>query len=147
MSYSSQSQSIWRSSPSLPTNTGQDYWSIDDILAGQERLPCRVEQPFYRLGFLSSHSGEEHLMPGTKLDLPAWALRTLCTRKRRLLSVQLPRAYKETMRTAIVADATVLDLHRNGPYYYGLGLKILHFDLPETTQVATSLLDVRPHLL
>lgn len=146
MSYSSQSQSIWKSSPSLPTDSGHDYWSLDDILAGQERLQCRVEQPIYRLGFLgSSHGGDEHLMPGAKLDLPAWVPHALRSRRRQILSVKLPRPYRETMRTAIAADARVIDLHRNGPYFYGLGMNVLHFDLPETPQVATSLLNVKPH--
>lgn len=139
---SSQSFSISKPSPSLPAGTGEDYWSIDDFLSSQERIPCRIEQPLYRLGFINTHSKENHLLPGTKIDLPLWLARSLCTRKRQIVAVQLPKAYREAMRTALLADATVVDLHRNGPYYYTVGLSLLHFNLPESESLAKTLLEV-----
>lgn len=81
---SSSSQSFTKPSPSLPAGTGEDYWSMDDYISSQERIPSRVEQPLYRLGFLSPHSKEEHLLPGAKIDLPLWLARTLCTRRRQV---------------------------------------------------------------
>ena len=138
----SSSQSFSKPSPGLLSDTGESYWSIDDFLAGQERLPCRIEEPLYRLGFLSTHSTEEHLLPGTKIELPLWLARTLCNRKRRVVSVQLPKAYREVMRTALSADATVVDLHRNGPYYYAVGVSLLHLDFPERGELAKTLLEV-----
>ena len=31
---------------------GQNYYSVDDILAKHEKLPCKVEMPIHRLGKL-----------------------------------------------------------------------------------------------
>ncbi len=121
---------------------GQDYWSLDDILAGQERVPCKVEQPLYRLGFLTSGSGDEHLKPGTKLELPVWLVKSLCTRKRKIVSLSYPKAYRQPMRIALSADASVINLHRNGPYFYSCGVKLLYFDLPERAELSQCLLEV-----
>ena len=136
------SQSFSKSTPTLPSGSGEDYWSLDDVLAGQERIPSQIEQPLYRLGYLNSHCKEEHLLPGTKLELPLWLARALCTRRRKIVSVQLPRAYHKQMRLAVWADANVIDFHRNGPYYYTVGLSLLHFDLPERGELAKTLLEV-----
>ena len=46
-----------------------------------------------------------------------------------MISVAYPKAYKESMRTALLADPTVIDLHRNGPYFYSVGLSLLQFKL------------------
>lgn len=50
------------------------------------------------------------------------------------------------MRTALSADATVVDLHRNGPYYYAVGVSLLQFDLPERGDLAKTLVEVRGQL-
>ena len=130
------------SCPVLPTGLGEDYWSMEDILAGQERIPCKIEQTLYRLGFLSTHSGEEHLVPGTKMEVPLWLARSLCTRRRQVISVSLPKSYREGMRVALSADANVVNLYRNGPYYYAVGISLLNFDLPERGDLAKCLLEV-----
>ena len=126
----------------LPSGTGEDYWSLDDILAGQERVSCKVEQPLYRLGFLSSSNSEPHLHPNTKLELPLWLVKALCTRRRRIVSISYPKVYREPMRTALLADATSINLHYNGPYFFSFGIKLLCFDHPERGQLSQCLLEV-----
>ena len=126
----------------LPSGTGEDYWSLDDILAGQERVPCKVEQPLYRLGFLSPNSGEPHLQPETKLELPIWLVKTICTKRRRIVSLSYPKCYREAMRTALAADAMSINLHRNGPYYFSCGIKLLSFESPERGELSKCLLKV-----
>lgn len=39
-----------------------------------------------------------------------------------------------------MADPNVVDLHKMGPYYYGLGSQMLHFDNPENPDIAKTLL-------
>lgn len=126
-----------------PAAGGQDYFSLDDILSSQQRVPCRVEQPLYRLGFLNTNSSEEHLLPGTKLELPLWLARNLCSRRRHIVSVQLPKAYRESQRTILSADACVVDLHRLGPYYYSVGVQLLGLASDEELELSRSLLEVR----
>ncbi|XP_077983235.1 DNA replication complex GINS protein PSF3-like [Glandiceps talaboti] len=121
-------------------STAENYFNIEDILATQERIPSNVEQSILRLGFLDPSSDNKDIQPGTKLDLPFWLASSLCTRRRRIVSVDIPKYYKDTDREILKADANVVNLHKYGPFYYAFGTKLLHFDNPEVRDVAESLL-------
>lgn len=95
---------------------------------------------FLITGYLDSSSESEHLQPGTKLEFPFWMARALCSRKRHIVSVDLPKQYKEGYREIFSADPTMVDLHKLGPYFYNYGSQLLQFELPETPDVAKSLL-------
>lgn len=125
----------------LPPST-EDYFSVDDILASQLKVPCCLELPVYRLGFLNPNSSDEHLETGTKLELPYWLARVLCSRRRQIVSTELPKQYREAQRHILRADANVVDLYKLGPYYYSLGVKLLHFEHPERVELSKSLLEV-----
>ena len=126
-------------SPSQPPQ--EDFFSIEDILSCQQRLPCQFELPVYRLGFLNPNSSDEHLQVGTKLELPLWLARVLCSRRRQIVSVGLPRAYREQQRDILSADANVVDLYKLGPYYYAMGVKLLCFEHLERADLSKSLLE------
>lgn len=74
------------------------------------------------------------------MELPVWLAKGLYERKRRVLSVELPKVYREGWRTVFSADPMVVDLYKMGPYYYGLGSQMLHFDSPENTEIAQAVL-------
>lgn len=82
------------------------------------------------------------LSQGTKMELPLWLSKGLYERKRRVVSIELPKVYKEGWRTVFNADPNVVDLHKMGPYYYGLGSQMLHFDSPENPEIGRTLLQV-----
>ncbi|CAN9499512.1 unnamed protein product [Ophioblennius macclurei] len=126
----------------VPPGVGmeENYLSLDDILLSQERLPARTECAFPRLGFLEKSADSQDIPEGTKMELPLWLSKGLYERKRRVLSVELPKVYREGWRTVFNADPAVVDLHKMGPYYYGLGSQMLHFDSPENTEIAQTLL-------
>ncbi|NXN17490.1 PSF3 protein, partial [Indicator maculatus] len=75
-------------------------------------------------------------MQGSKLEMPLWLAKGLHDSKRRIISVELPKIYKEAWRTVFSADANVVDLHKMGPYYYGFGSQLLNFDNTENPQIA-----------
>ncbi len=58
------------------------------------------------------------------------------------LFVDLPKVYKEGYRKVLDADATVVDLHKLGPYFYTFGSLLLQFKHPESTDIAKSLREV-----
>ena len=58
------------------------------------------------------------------------------------MSVELPKVYRESYREIFDADATVVDLHKLGPYFYLFGTRLLHFELPDSADIAKSLLQV-----
>ena len=76
------------------------------------------------------------------MELPLWLAKGLYEKKRRVVSMELPKVYREGWRTVFNADPTVVDLHKMGPYYYGLGSQMLHFDSPENPEIAQALLQV-----
>ena len=59
---------------------------------------------------------------------------------------ELPKPYRKGYREILSAEATVVDLHKLGPYYYTLGTKLSQFDHVESPDIAESLLKVRLHL-
>ena len=130
------SSSYTSSSPS-----SEDYFSIDDILSSDQRVPCQFDLPVYRLGFLDPSAHSEHLEAGTKLELPFWLAKALCTRKKQIVSVELPKAYRESQRDILSADARVVDLYKLCPFYYSLGVKLLCFDHLERGDLSKSLLE------
>ena len=120
-----------------------DYFDLDDIIATQGRIPATLEVQIYNLGFLDPSSEGNDLQSGTKLEMPFWLAKELCNRRRKIISVEIPRAYKDGYREIFKADASVVDLHRLGPYFYEYGTKLLHFDFEENSQMASSLQEVR----
>ncbi len=128
-------------SASLQFPTTDNYFSIDDILASQQRVPVQFELPVYRLGFLNPSSTNEHLEAGLKMELPFWLAKVLGSKKRQIVNVELPRSYKENQRDILSADAKVVDLYKLGPYYYTLGMKILCFEHLERRDLSKSLLE------
>ncbi|KAL4234647.1 DNA replication complex GINS protein PSF3 [Mactra antiquata] len=114
----------------------EEYYDLDDILSSNEKIPCKIEMPIYRLGYLDSSSIYDDLLPGSKMELPYWMARSLCSRKRHMVSVELPKNYRESYREILTADATVVDLHKLGPYYYSFGTHLLKYELPDSPDVA-----------
>ncbi|XP_035646751.1 DNA replication complex GINS protein PSF3 [Oncorhynchus keta] len=126
----------------VPPGVGmeENFLSLDDILLSHERLPSRTECTFPGLGFLEKSSDSRDIQEGTKMEMPLFLAKGLYERKRRVVSVELPKVYKEGWRTVFNADPTVVDLHKMGPYYYGLGSQLLHFDSPENPEIAQAVL-------
>lgn len=119
-----------------------DYFDIDDVIATQEKVPCRLEVQIHNLGFLDPSSEGEHLASGSKQELPYWLAKELCSRRRRVVSVELPKVYKDAYREILKADACVVDLHKYGPHFYDIGTKLMHFDDDDNSMVIRSLQEV-----
>ncbi|XP_072024664.1 DNA replication complex GINS protein PSF3-like [Amphiura filiformis] len=123
------------------TNQTDNYFNIEDILASHEKVPCTLEQQLYRLGFLNQGNDSEHIMPGTKMELPYWLATGLCSKKRKIVRIDLPKSYKKGYREILTADANVVDLHKMGPYFYAFGSKLLSFEHQESEDISVALLE------
>ena len=77
------------------------------------------------------------------MEFPYWIARALCGRNKNIVSIELPKEYRDTYREILGADATVVDLHKLGPYFYAFGTLMLGFDHPDTADIAKTLLQVR----
>ncbi|XP_066493724.1 DNA replication complex GINS protein PSF3 [Tiliqua scincoides] len=126
----------------------ENFLSLADILMSQERLPCFAETSLPRLGAVlgkaalapGSSAADAAVPEGSKLEIPLWLAKGLYDNKRRIISVELPKIYKKSWRTVFTADASVVDLHKLGPYYYGFGSQLLNFDSPENPELAQTIL-------
>ena len=119
-----------------------DYFDIDDIIASDIKVPCKFDTPVYWLGYLNKTDDSDHIGVGVTMELPLWLAVTLNSRKRHIVSVELPKSYRENYREIIRADANVIDLYKLGPYYYNSGMKLLQLDHPDTEPLSRSLLEV-----
>ncbi|XP_047118030.1 DNA replication complex GINS protein PSF3 [Schistocerca piceifrons] len=115
-----------------------DYFSIDDIMATQERVPCKFEVQVLRLGFLDQGSESEHINAGTNMELPYWLARALGHQRQKIVSVDIPKVYKEAYREILKADSCVVDLYKFGAYFYEFGIYISllgHREGPEIREI------------
>ena len=122
-----------------PQPASSRYFSIDDILTSQQKVPVQFEVSVYRLGFLNPSANEEDLQAGLKLELPFWLAKVLG--KRNIVNVELPKQYRKGQREILRADAKVVDLYKQGPYFYGLGMQLLSFNHLESRDLSKSLLE------
>lgn len=139
-SYSSGSSSTGYLRPPAAA-AGGDFFDLGDILASQQKVPVQFDLTVYRLGFLDSQSSSEHIQSGTKMELPLWLARALGGRRRNIVKVDLPKQYRVQQRDILRADANVVDLFKQGPYFYAMGVKLLYFDHLERSDLAKSLLE------
>jgi GINS complex subunit 3 len=133
-------ESLYGSLQARPS--GWNYFELDDILACQEKMPCTFETQVMDLGFLDHGSDNDHIEPATKMDLPFWLAKELCARRRMIISVELPKVYREAYRQILEADAMAVDLNKLGPYFYDVGGKLLEFGNAENPRIAESLMMV-----
>ena len=117
------------------------YFSVDDLLASQEKLPCTVLQPLVRLGYLDPTTDDEDIVEGTKLEFPFWLASALSGQKA-IVDVDVPKGYREAQREILKADANVVNLQKLGPYYYAFGSKLVQLGHRERVDISKTLLEV-----
>ncbi|KPJ03299.1 PREDICTED: DNA replication complex GINS protein PSF3 [Papilio xuthus] len=106
-----------------------NYLSISDILVTNEKIPCKFLHDLPKMGFLDPSSTEDDLKLGTNVEIPLWLAESLYFRKPPLVSVDLPKIYKEAYREILNADACTVDLHKLGQHFYELGCYIAKHDI------------------
>lgn len=62
--------------------------------------------------------------------------------RKRYAKIDIPKQYKEGYREILNADASVVNLHKLGPYYYGFGSHLLEFEHLERRDIAKSMQQV-----
>lgn len=69
-----------------------------------------------------------------------WLAESLSSRRPPLVTVDLPKVYKETYREIFNADACTVDMHKLAQYFYELGCYVAKYDIKG--EVATTLVNV-----
>ncbi|KAK9688265.1 GINS complex protein [Popillia japonica] len=106
-----------------------NYFAIDDILATQERTPCKFVVNVPALGIKLNPSAEgDDIQIGTTLELPMWLIQQLARGRQPVVAVDLPQMYQEAYREVLKADPRAVNLHKFGLYFYELGSYAKEFD-------------------
>nr|XP_033329909.1 DNA replication complex GINS protein PSF3 [Megalopta genalis] len=117
-----------------------DYFAINDILSSEERITCKVEVELPGLGFLDNSSTSTNLNVGIKVEFPLWLAEALKNLQNPVVSVDIPKIFKEGYREILEADAEVIVLNKWNPYFYELGMHVIKLGDRETEQITESLL-------
>jgi hypothetical protein len=64
-----------------------------------ELLSCLIS------GFLDPSSESEDIAVGTAIELPYWLAQSLCSRRRNIVAVEIPKIYKEAYRSVVQHDS------------------------------------------
>ncbi|XP_075981267.1 DNA replication complex GINS protein Psf3 [Anticarsia gemmatalis] len=106
-----------------------NYLSITDILVTNEKIPCKFLHDLPKMGFLDPSAAEDDLKAGTNVEIPLWLAESLYSRRPPLVSVELPKIYKDSYREILNADACTVDMHKLSQYFYELGCYIAKHDI------------------
>ncbi|CAN3357433.1 DNA replication complex GINS protein Psf3p [Diutina catenulata] len=107
------------------------YYDLDDILAVQQKVPCRFNCTVPGLGYLEGNPGRA-LEANTKVDLPFWLASVLNTISAQddasqddytFLDIEDPEFINTKVLNAIRASATTIDLHKIAQHYYNLVIR------------------------
>ncbi|CAG2061548.1 unnamed protein product, partial [Timema podura] len=111
---------------------------------GQENVCVRwndanLEAQESFLGFLDPSSESEDIAEGTSIELPYWLARSLCSQRRQIVTVEIPKIYKEAYREILKADPCVVDLHKLEIYFYEFGSYLARLDHRDSQPIGAML--------
>lgn len=105
-----------------------NYYSIDDIMVTQERIPCRVLHNLFQMGFLDTASEKlGDLLPNQSLELPLWYLLQQDERSPSF-ALEAPDIFTSAYKEIYKADANYVELGKLNKFYYELGMYLCRFD-------------------
>ena len=110
------------------------YLSIDQILMEEQKLTCQSRYNFLDLDFRRAKEGKDKgvmengpslmwyldLNVGKKIELPLW----LASQLGEFVLHDIPKQYRTKFQDILASDPEVVNLHREGPKYYGMGLRV-----------------------
>ncbi|KAG5677428.1 hypothetical protein PVAND_007186 [Polypedilum vanderplanki] len=107
-----------------------NYFSIEDIMVTQEKVPCIVQQDLRSLGFLDPSQMSSDLKANQEVELPLWyVLQVQKDRSRsQFYDVKIPNIYRATYGDICKADATAVDLGKLNKHFYEFGRYVSLFD-------------------
>lgn len=136
----------------------ENYFDLNDILSQSQRVSVKFQRDIPNLGFIDSSSTDDdtNIKKGTKsgesnmilfwflkiifiLELPLWLVKELNADN--VISVTVPKGYNQVYREILEADANCVNLNKLGPNFYRFGQHLSKMNLPDSEDIANSLLD------
>merc|ERR1739838_407552 len=95
------------------------YLDIDSILMEEQKITCQAKQNMIDLDFKRQ---KEDVQKGKKIELPIW----LAEQLGEFFMHDIPKQYRTKFQNILSADPEVVNLHKEGPKYYSMGLKMMN---------------------
>ena len=92
-----------------------DYWSIDAILTGQQKVKAISKANVIGYGSLAENTDDD-LKPDQKMDLPLWLAKELYGLDK--INLFTPKYFSEAYRQTLKADSTCVNLKDKSDYFY-----------------------------
>lgn len=96
------------------------YFSVEDILAEEERVPFQFQVKALGLGHLDPSQGKKDIDESETVELPLWIAEPL--QEARTGLIDLPRAFSASVRDQLLASPTTTRLRDKSPFFYETGL-------------------------
>eukprot|EP00300_Choanocystis_sp_HF-7_P000900 c10744_g1_i1.p1 GENE.c10744_g1_i1~~c10744_g1_i1.p1 ORF type:complete len:121 (+),score=20.20 c10744_g1_i1:53-364(+) len=98
------------------------YYSIEEILSEEEKVPCVFQRPTTRLGFVDPSLDEDDIPVGSTVLLPWWLGRHLMTTG--VVVLGTPRFLTARVRESLLADSRCVPLRDKCPYFYEMSFAL-----------------------
>jgi len=116
------------------------YCSLDDILASNTNVSCKFLEDNKHLGFLDASGEHADIKANSKLELPLWLAQVLNRPTYgQVVSITLPKLYRQSHRKMLQAGAEVVNLHTWGPHYYESGRHLMRLRHPDSADLGRAL--------
>ncbi|CAI6347761.1 unnamed protein product [Macrosiphum euphorbiae] len=120
-------------------NIKPHYFSIDAIMAAQEKIQCSFIKKVECVDFLDSINPEkDDEESDPKIELPLWMIQVLLAGKS--IQFDMPKAYNEIYRDVLTADANVVDLFKLCKHFYLFGKFLSQLEHREAYEVRRTLI-------
>ena len=96
-----------------------DYWSIDAIIAGQQKMKAIAKSDITGYGELWEE-GDEDVKVSQKMNLPLWLAEKLYGLDK--IEMYTPKFFLEKYRDTLKADPTIVNLKEKSDYFYETAL-------------------------
>ena len=114
------------------------YLDIDSILMEEQKIVCQAKQNMNDLDFRRQKEGKFlknilkdaskfdfyvqnlDVQKGKKIELPIW----LAEQLGEFFMHDIPKQYRTKFQNILAADPEVVNLHKEGPKYYSMGIKV-----------------------
>lgn len=114
------------------TNYQTNYYSIQDIMVTQEKIPCIAKTSLRDFGTLDPTFDRPNVAAGEKIELPLWFAVYQTRSRSQTLNFQVPDVYKSRLKEICEADANAVDLGRLNKFFYTFGQYVVPFDRSRT---------------
>ena len=92
-----------------------DYWSIDSLCTGEQKLKVSLLHGIKDYGYLNEENKED-LYKDNKIEMPLWLAIDLNACEK--LDIATPKYFSTSFRNTIIADPTVINLKNKSEYFY-----------------------------